>query len=286
MEKLRRRMEEDLTIRGYRAKTIREYVGAAERFVRFHQGRSPEELGREEIRAYLLHLSEERGLSWSSVNIAIWSLKFLYTHVLGRPDEAVQMRFQKTRRRLPEVLSASDVAAIIDAAAGAKFRVIFMLMYSAGLRVGEVCVLKVEDIDSSRMAIRVRDGKGGHARLVMLSEVLLRELRVYWIRHRPADWLFPGAKPGAAITVRAVQFAFERAKTRAGVRRRASCHTFRHSFATHLLEHGENLRYIQELLGHKSPKTTALYTRVAAHRAIKVESPLERLSLRAKTPVA
>lgn len=283
---LRRRMEEELRLRGYSERTVKVYVEGVKLFARFH-GRSPEEMGEEEIRKYLLHLTVERGLSFSSANNALCSIRFLYTKVIGRPCEIEKIPFRKARKRLPVVLSRDEVRAIVEAAANVRDRALIMSMYSAGLRVAEASALRCADIDATRMVLQVRNAKGLKDRVVMLSPTLLDTLRDHWRANRPTStqgWLFPGESPERPITTRAVQDMFARTCKRAGITKKASCHTLRHSFATHLMESGTNLRYIQELLGHKTPTTTAIYTRVSAVGAAAVASPLESLDLKAQTP--
>lgn len=278
MGQLRLRMQEELQLRNYRDATVKEYLGAVARYTRYF-GKSPDLLGHEDVRKYLLHLAEERKLSFSAINIACCGLRFFYRHVMNREDLIKAIPFQKKRRKLPIVLSGAEILRILDGTRNLKSLTMLMTMYACGLRVSEACQLRVSDIDSGRGAIRVGEAKGGKSRYVMLSNVLRDQLRLYYKAYRPErhGWLFPGMNPKRPITARAVQLAFDGAKVRAGIAKPATCHSLRHSFATHLMESGTNLRYIQELLGHTSPRTTAIYTRVSVHAAIKVESPLERL---------
>jgi site-specific recombinase XerD len=276
MTKLRRRMEEELKIRRYSPATIRAYIAAVKGFAAFH-GRSPEEMGAEEVRAYLLHLTEEKKLSWSTINQAICSIRFLYIDVLNRPVEVGRVFYQKRQRKLPAVLSEGEVLRLLEAATDLKERAILMTFYSGGLRLRELLHLQAKDIDSDRMQIRVRAGKGGKERQVILAVTLLEVLRDYFRQYRPTRWLFFSDKPEHPLQPRTVQRMVSEAARRAGLSKPVTPHLLRHSFATHLLERGTNLRYIQELLGHRSLKTTMLYTHVSREALGKVISPLDRL---------
>jgi integrase/recombinase XerD len=277
MNPLRQRMIEDLRLRNYAPKTEQTYLDHVSRFAR-HFGRSPEQLGPEEIRDYQLHLVEQ-GVSWSLFNQAVCALRFLYRVTLKCPDAVEQIPFRKREKRLPSVLSPEEVQRLLGAVENRKHRLILMVLYATGLRVSEVVHLKVDDIDSARMVIRVRQGKGRKDRLVMLSPVLLEELRRYWRWHRPTLWLFPGSDAETPLSISAVQRVCQRARRAAGIQKQASPHTLRHSFATHLLEAGTDLRLIQTVLGHRSVSTTQLYTHVAAARIGATASPLDRLAL-------
>lgn len=275
MTALRERMLADLRLRNYSPKTQQVYVERVARFAR-HFGRSPEKLGPEEVRAYQVHLLEEK-VSWSVFNQVVCALRFLYRVTLRRSWAVDQIPFPRQAKRLPTVLGTEEAERLLGAVGSLKHRTMLMLAYGAGLRVSEVVGLRVEDIDSQRMVIRVREGKGRKERLVMLSPVLLEALRRYWRWARPREWLFPGQDPNRPLSVRSLQKVCERARRVAGLQKRVTVHALRHSFATHLLEAGTDLRLIQELLGHRSLKTTAIYTHVAVHRLAAVASPLDRL---------
>ena len=275
MGEMRRRMQEELRLGGYAQRTVETYVEVVTRFVRFHQ-RPPEAMGAEEVRAYLVHLTEERELSWSTVNQAVCALKFFYLEVLGRPDVVQRVRYQKRRKRLPVVLREDEIERLLAAVKNLKHRAAVMVMYGGGLRVSEAVHLRLADIDSKAMRIRVRRGKGGKDRYVMLSSRLLRTLRRYWKLYRPQTYVFEGRQAGRPLDVSSVQRVVREAARRAGINQPVSTRTLRHSFATHLMETGTNLRYIQELLGHKSLQTTAIYTRVSRAGATRVKSPLDR----------
>ena len=275
MSPLRQRMTEDLRVRNYALKTQQIYLDHAARFAQ-HFGRSPDLLGAEEIRSYQLHLIE-KGVSWSQFNQAICALRFLYRVTLKRTWALEQIPFPKQQKRLPVVLSTEEVTRFLQAVPNRKHRLVLRTIYATGLRVSEVTHLRVHDVDSARMLIRVHQGKGRKDRQVMLSPVLLEELRRYWRFARPRHWLFPGEEPTQPLSISAVQRVCQKARQAAGLSKAASPHTLRHSFATHLLESGADLRLIQTLLGHGSVQTTERYTHVAVHRIAATASPLDRL---------
>jgi site-specific recombinase XerD len=271
-------MEEELRLRGFSEKTVTAYLGAVRRFAK-HFRASPETLGNEQVRSYLLDLIERRHCSWSTVNQASCGLKFFYRHVLGRPLEVDAVPFQKRKRPLPTVLTEAEVTRLLTAPLSLKMRTILMTLYSAALRLREGTRLRPTDVDSGAMTIRIRLAKGGRDRTVMLSVQLLRALREYWRVYHPGPWLFYGKTKARPICDRTVQKAVRKAAEEAGLRKRVTPHTLRHSCATHLLDRGTNVRYIQELLGHKSIQTTLIYTRVNPQRLAGVVSPLDRLPL-------
>jgi integrase/recombinase XerD len=274
MTRLRTRMQEDLRIRNYSPKTQRVYIHCVAAFAA-HFGRSPDVLGQEEIRAYLIHLRDRRMVSWSSFNQTVSALRFLYRHTLGREDVVPHIPYPKGERRLPTVLSVGEVRQFLSSIRNVKHRAALTTAYAAGLRASEVVALRVSDIDSQRMVIHVRQGKGRKDRTVMLSEQLLQILREYVRQVRPGEWLFPGIVPARPLTVRSFQKACENASKASGLQKHVSVHTLRHSFATHLLEAGTDLRVIQTLLGHGSLKTTQRYTHVSGFRLRNIRSPLD-----------
>jgi len=278
MGALRRRMQEELRLRGMSERTIESYVGAVRRFA-LHYERSPERLGREEVRTYLLYLAEERKLAPASVNQALSALRFFYVDVLGRELAVARLPRQKRKDSLPVVLTEAEVARLLGAPMSLKLRSVLMTLYSAALRLGEATRLQPTDVDSGSMSIRIRNGKGGRDRTVMLSGKLLVVLREYWKLYRPRRWLFYGKTKQRPIDPRTVQRRITVAAQSAGLRKRVTPHTLRHSCATHLMEQGASLRHIQELLGHKSVRTTQRYTRVSPARLAAVLSPLDRLPL-------
>jgi integrase/recombinase XerD len=280
MTPLRQRMIQDMQLRTFAPGTVSVYVNCIARFAR-HFGKSPELLGPEDVRAYLLHLIEQRRPSWSYYNQNLHALRFLFNVTLGRDWVLEHIACPKQPKRLPVVLSPNELTRSFAAIAGLKYRAVLMTAYAAGLRVSEVAALRVEDIDSHRMVIRVQQGKGRKDRYVMLSPKLLELLRTYWKAARPRTWLFPGRDPNRPITASAVIKACRRARRAAGLEKRVTVHTLRHSFATHLLEAGTDLRTIQVLLGHHSPRTTAVYTHVSPAAVRSTTSPLDRLDLEA-----
>jgi integrase/recombinase XerD len=278
MTPLRRRMIDDMTLRNFTPATIKAYVRCIARFARhFHS--SPELLGPEHIRAYLLHLLQERHVSQSYYKLTRCALRFFYRETLGRDDVPAGLAPVKQPRTLPVVLGPDELARFFAAITNLKHRAILMTAYAAGLRVSEVTRLRVADIDSERMVIRVRQGKGQKDRYVMLSPRLLGILRAYWRAARPGDLLFPGAVADRPLTTGSVRKVCYRARRAAGLSKPITVHTLRHSFATHLLEAGTDLRTIQVLLGHRSFSTTARYVHVATASLPATRSPFDRLDL-------
>jgi integrase/recombinase XerD len=277
MTLLRRRMIDDMGLRNLAPKTIEVYTQRVAAFAR-HFKRSPEALGPDEVRAYLLHLVQERHVSWSYYNQTVAALRFLYEVTLERQGVMQRIRCPKVPKKLPVVLSQDEVTRVLSAVGSLKHRALLMTAYAAGLRVSEVASLRIEDIDSKRMVIRVRQGKGRKDRYVMLSPRLLAILREYWKATRPAEWLFPGDIPGRPLTEASVQRVCVRAGRDAGLDKHVTVHTLRHSFATHLLEAGTDIRTIQVLLGHRNLKTTAIYTHVSPAAVEATHSPLDRLA--------
>lgn len=273
---LRTRMIEDMRIRHLSEKTIQCYLEQVEGFVRYFN-RSPEQMGNEEIHRYQVYLIEERKLSASSLNVTVSALRFLYRQTLNRYDVGDRIHLARREKRLPIVLSVDEVMQFLRSATNLKDQAILLTLYAAGLRVSEVCQLRLADIDSQRMTIRIEQGKGGKDRYVMLSPQLLTVLRKYFQKYRPSQWLFPGqhnTKPTSPATVRII---FRKACLASGIRKRVTPHTLRHTFATHLLEMGTDLRTIQLLLGHRSISTTAIYTHIAIHKVSEIRSPLDAL---------
>jgi len=272
---LRQRMIEDLKIRNLSAETQRSYVHHVSKFSR-HFGRSPDKLGIEDIRAYQMHLVERR-VSWGSLNQAVCALKFFYGVTLGLSDVPERIPYAREPRKLPVVLSPDEVVRFLEAIDGFKNRIALTTTYAAGLRACETTRLTVQDIDSARMVLRVQQGKGGKDRYVMLSPQLLRILRAYWKRARPAVWLFPRREGGGPMSSQTLTIACRVAYESLGMEKHVTVHTLRHSFATHLLEAGTDLRIIQVLLGHSSPVTTALYAQVSKAVIAGTKSPFDSL---------
>lgn len=275
MSPLRRRYIDDLRLRNKSPRTIETYVLRVGLFAK-HFGRSPEQLGPDEIRSYQQHLLA-RQVSWSQFNQAVCALRFLYNVTLGRPEVITHLPFAKRPRTLPTVLSPDEVVRLLQAALAGRDRTLLDVAYSCGLRLKELLGLQVPDIDSARMVLHVRHGKGQKERLVPLSARLLDVLRGYWKQYRPATWLFAGAKPGTALSGGAVQRLCQRTAKRAGLTKRIHPHILRHSFATHLLEAGVDLLSVQALLGHSHFNTTAKYLHISMRRLQQLPQLLEGL---------
>jgi len=278
---LRQRMIEDMTLRKLSEKTQSGYLRWVKHFTRFLGG-SPDTATAEDLRRYQLHLSES-DVSRISLNAAVTALRFFFEVTLGRGELMAKMSHVRVPRKLPVVLSPEEVERLLDAAPGLKYKAALSVAYGAGLRVSEVVALKVDDIDSRRMVIRVDQGKGRKDRYVMLSPTLLGVLRAWWREANargkmlPHGWLFPGQDPLNPLSARQLNRACHAAAEAAGITKRVSPHSLRHAFATHLLEHKEDIRVIQVLLGHKKLETTALYAQVATRMLCEVTSPLDRL---------
>jgi site-specific recombinase XerD len=283
---LRQRMIDDMTARRLSEATQKDYVRNVRNFTAF-LGRSPDTATSEDLRRFQLHMAQQQVSPWS-INAAIAALRFFFTVTLEKPDLVRPLRIVNEPRKAPVVLSREEVARLLEAAPGLKYKAALSVAYGAGLRVSEVANLKVSDIDSERMTLRVEQGKGQRDRYVMLSPQLLELLRDWWRASRPQVWLFPGQNPINPMTPRQLNRAVTAAKDLAGIAKRVSPHTLRHSFATHLLEQGIDIRVIQVLLGHAKLETTALYTRVAVNTVRDIKSPLERLgvNLASRSPPA
>jgi integrase/recombinase XerD len=273
--KVRDKMIEDLRLQGCAPKTCEAYLHCAYAFVAYHR-RPPEQMGEPEIREFLLHL-EAKKLSTSTRRVYVAALKFLYGVTLKQPELAAKIVGPKRiTQRLPDILSRDDVEVLIEATDSLKHKAITMTAYGSGLRVGEVCALRVEDVDSQRMAIHIRQGKRKRDRFVMLPERVLLMLRTYWKADHPkGPFLFPGARPGTCISISSVQKHLNRMATKAKLTKHVSPHVLRHSFATHLLDAGTDVRVIQKLLGHASISTTMRYTRVTGEHLRATRSPLD-----------
>jgi integrase/recombinase XerD len=276
MTPLRQRMLEDMSIRNFAENTQQSYLQQVSHYAR-HFGCSPDSLGIEQIREYQLHLVKDRKLAPSSISIAVSALRFLYKVTLKRPWSVDEIPMPKQPFKLPVILSPEEVMRFLESVDSTKHRVILMAAYAAGLRVSEATHLKVGDIDSQRMVLRVNEGKGQKDRDVMLSPRLLEELRRYWRAGRPKTWLFPGDIPGNPISRDAVGNACQKARRCSGIQKPVTPHSFRHAFATHMLERGVDVRRIQLLMGHRSLATTARYLKVATSSICSIASPLDLL---------
>jgi integrase/recombinase XerD len=278
MGELYQKMSQDLAIKNLAAGTREQYLKCCSEFARYHM-RSPREMGLAEVKDYLGRLVYQ-GASPEKLKMHVAGLKFLYTNTLDRKEVAEKVPWPKVPHKKPDILSLAEVEQLLEAAMSASqvSAMVAMAAYGAGLRVSEACRLRPEDIDSARGLIHVRLGKGGKDRYVMLSERLLEILRGYWVQVRPqGGWLFPGRKAGKPITRNAVEKALDVAAVKAKLRKKVTPHVLRHSFATHLLEAGTDIRVIQVLLGHSSIRSTARYTQVSERHIGSVKSPLDKI---------
>jgi site-specific recombinase XerD len=274
MEKLREQMKGDLELRGLSPHTRDNYLRHVSQFSR-HYGRSPRHLGEKEVKEYLLYLLREKKVSTATVNQCYHALKFLYERTLNRMWVMARVPRVRRLKQLPVVLDKEEVESLFSVTQNVKHRAILMLLYSSGLRLTEAACLKVTDIDSKRMLVRIKQGKGRKDRYTVLSKVALEVLREYWDQYRPKDWLFAGRYPGKPLTGRSIQRVLIKAKDLAGIKKPATVHTLRHSFATHLLEAGTNLYHIQLLLGHRTLNTTTIYLHVSRKELAHIISPLD-----------
>ena len=281
MGAIKERMKQDLAIRGLSENTQQSYLTCVKQFVG-HFMISPERLGLNDIRSYQLYLIRERNVAESSFNVHVAALKFLYGITLQRSWNLDLIPYHRKSKRLPVVLSREEVVQLYHAVSSLKHKAIVLTLYSTGLRVSELVHLKVHDIDSSRMLVRVQEGKNRKDRYVGLSPKLLELLRQYWRSTEPSPrtWLFPGDSPGHPLTRCGVGKMIRKAKERAGIHKPVSPHTLRHSFATHLLESGVDIRRIQLMMGHGSLRSTVQYLHVASNSLREVPNPLDLLDIR------
>jgi len=271
-------LRRELVSRKYSYKTVKGYLYYNRDFLNF-TAKAPSEVNDNDIKDYLLYLAEEKESATATINQAINALKFYYGTMLKRKF-VYEVRRPKKDKKLPTVLSQEEVARVLTSLENLKHRTLLMLVYASGLRVSEVVKLRVEDIDRDRMLLNIRGAKGRKDRCTMLSHTALETLNEYLEKYKPGKWLFEGAREGRYLSIRTAQAVFEQAKDKARIKKDISIHGLRHSFATHALENGTDLRYIQELLGHKSSKTTEIYTHVSTRNISKIRSPLDNLDLR------
>lgn len=274
MTPLRQRFLDELTRRNYSPRTVEAYLAGVLKFVRY-SGRAPDQVNADDLRAFQMHLIAQQ-VSWSQFNQVSCALRFLYAHVLQRPNFVPAVPFARKPRRLPVILSPEEVRCLLAAVAGVRDRLMLRLAYGCGLRLSEVLHLRVADVDSGRQTLWVRGGKGAKDRGVPLPPTLLDELRAYWRRQRPADYLFAN-RHGQPLHPGTLQRVFGKALALSGLTKAASIHTLRHCYATHLLEAGTDLPTLQRLLGHGSVQTTMLYLHLRSERLRQVRSPLELL---------
>ncbi len=266
-----------LTLKGYSARTIELYKNEILVLMRLLKERNINNLTTEQVKAYLLWLMQKKKFSEAKIHSTLNALKFYFEQLLKRDKFFIEIPRPKRPEKLPKVLAATEVVKMIKEAGNLKHRTLLMLGYAAGLRVSEIINLKVKDINSKRMVIHVEQAKGKKDRQVMLSEKLLEQLRKYFLEYKPKVYLFEGQE-GEQYSARSAQQVFSQAKEKAGVKLKGGIHTLRHSFATHLLEQGTDIKYIQELLGHNDIKTTLRYTHVSTKDIKNIKSPLDKLS--------
>lgn len=271
-------MINDMKLRRFAQKTQDAYVSAVLGLAKYYN-QSPDLLDKEKIQAYLLHLMEKRQLSWSTCNVIVCGLRFFFTHTLGVDAMHLGIPPMRTQTKLPEIFSFEELERLFKCATSLKNRAVLMTTYGAGLRVGELVNLQISDIDSKRMTIKVRQGKGNKDRYTMLSSRLLTELRAYYREYKPPVWLFYGSYTGEQLSVGTAQTLYYTAKKRAGITKQGGIHTLRHCFATHLLEAGVDLRTIQTLMGHASLITTMGYMRVTSKKLSETKSPLDLIDV-------
>jgi integrase/recombinase XerD len=277
MTPLRQRFIDDMQLRNYSPDTVKAYVNGVARFAKYFR-RSPDQLGLEEIRSYQLELVRQ-GVCWTTFNQTVCGLRLFWQLTLGRSEQVPLIPYGKQPKKLPTVLSQEEVVQLLDAARPGRNRVMLQTAYSCGLRVGELLNLQVTDIDSSRMVVVVREGKGRKDRLAPLSARLLEVLRAYWLEYRPRPWLFAGGIIGRPLSKAMLNRIFLWALRQSGVTKPATMHTLRHCFATHLLEAGVDLRTLQVMMGHSNLHTTARYLHVSTRHLRQTPGLLERLML-------
>jgi integrase/recombinase XerD len=276
MTELRRRMDDDMVVRGMAKRTREAYLAAVTALAKYYR-RSPDQMSDDEVQAYLLHLIRDRHRSWNTCHIVVHGLRFLYHTTLKREPTTFSIPTMRQPVKLPVILSREDVERVMAHTPNLKHRTMLLTTYAAGLRLNEVLHLRVTDIDSARMTIRVEQGKGGKDRYTVLSAQLLEALRAYWRVARPTTWLFPSARHPKPMDPSALQRAYEQAKRRAGITKPGGIHGLRHAFATHLLEAGVDLHTIQRLLGHRDISTTTRYLQLTRHTEMGPGSPLNLL---------
>ena len=278
MTPLREKMIRDMQLRRFADETKRIYIHAV-RELAMHYMKAPDQITDEQIQSYLLYMLNDRKLAWKTVDTAISGLNFFYGVTVGRASTRLAIPPRKSEMRLPEILSAEEIVRLFAAANNIKHRVLLQTAYSAGLRVSELIHLKITDIDSNRMMIRVEQGKGNKDRYTILSPRLLPQLRDYWREYHPSSWLFPGQHEEFAVARHTASNIFHAAKDKAGIQKVGGIHSLRHAFATHLLEAGVHVRTIQIIMGHKSILSTMRYMQVTSKILGSTQSPLDLLTI-------
>jgi site-specific recombinase XerD len=271
-------MIKEMTLRRFSPSTQKSYLASVTGLARYFN-RSPEKINKQMIEEYLLHVMQEQKLQWGSCNTIIVGLRFFYIKILGLDSLFINIPICKKDRRLPEILSSDEIERLFTVVTNQKHKTLLMSAYAAGLRVSELVNLRLADIDSKRMMIRVQQGKGRKDRYTILSKRLLRELRIYWKMYHPSLWLFSSRDPKQPLTTGSAQKIYYQAKERAGIKKGKCIHTLRHCFATHLLEAGVDLRTIQILMGHSNLKTTIVYLQLSKKHLSSTQSPLDLLEI-------
>ena len=274
MTELRTRMIREMTLRGYSPRTHQAYVSQMVGLVR-HYRRSPDQIRNEEVRQYIAYLLQERKLSWSTCNQAVFAFRFFYHHTLGRSAAEFEVPASRQPQKLPEILSRAEVHRLIEAPSNPKHRLLLATIYAAGLRVSEAVHLRVRDVDPQRMTLRIEQGKGAKDRYVPLSKRLLVQMRAYWQSHPPGTWLFPSRRTDRPMHVSSAQKIWMRAKLRAGIEKTGGIHSLRHAYATHLLEAGQDVHTVQRLLGHRFITSTIRYFHLSQGRIASTRSPFD-----------
>ncbi len=269
----------EMRLRNYSHKTMKAYRSCIRSFVKYFLPKHPRELTNEDVRAYLLHLLVQEKRPAGTVNQVFNALRFLYSDLYKRPFVIETLPRPRKERKLPDVLNEREVVQIFQSVSNVKHRTMLMMTYACGLRVSEVVRLRIEDIDAQRGLIHLRDAKGGKDRFTILPQSLRSTLHHYWKTFQlgQSGWLFPGITPDKHLSERSIQAVFARSLEAAGIHKPVSMHTLRYTFATHLLEHGTDLRHIQKLLGHQSTKTTEIYTHISKKQLGKIKSPMDYL---------
>lgn len=276
MGRLRDKMRQDMELKHLSERTIETYLKCVENFAK-HYGKPPEDIGNEAIRDFIYYLLKEKQASQASISQHYSAIKFFYQTTLGRDWALLKIPRSKREKKLPVVLSKEEVWDVFEEIKNIKYLAIMMTIYSGGLRLAEALNLKVSDIDSQRMMIRVNLGKGNKDRYTLLGKRALDILRIYYKETRPKVWLFPSTSPEKQLSPSAVQKTFHDALAKTKITKKASVHTLRHSFATHLLEDGVEIPYIQNLLGHSDSRITSIYLHVARKKLLTVVSPIDRI---------
>jgi integrase/recombinase XerD len=276
MTPLRSKMIEEMQLRRFSSNTQESYLRSVTALAKYYN-KSPDSINTEQLKKYVLFMTNGKNLSWSSINTITAGIRFLFEKTLQRKDISLAIPLRKTPRRLPEIFGPGELIRLFDSVKNIKHRTILITAYACGLRVSEVINLKVGDIDSSRMVVRVEHGKGDKDRYTILSPRLLTELRSYWLAYRPTLWLFYSGKNKEKLSRATPQLVFKAAKKRAGIRKNVTFHSLRHSFASHMLEAGTDIRTIQILMGHSSISSTSIYLHVARRDLGSLKSPLDLL---------